>query len=57
VNDVLLNLPQFSLGSGDPNSQISANPGAYYAQNDSSATSASWFKQITSGNTGWVPLA
>lgn len=56
VTDVLSNLPQFSIGSGDPNSQVTADPGAYYAQNASSATSVVWLKQSTSGNTGWLPV-
>jgi hypothetical protein len=57
VTRVLNDLPQFSLGTGDPNSQATADPGAFYSQGESSTTSSVWFKQVTSGNTGWVPIA
>ena len=57
VTQILGTLPQLSVGSGEPNSQVTADPGAIYAQNDSSTTSSVWMKQVTSGNTGWVPIA
>jgi hypothetical protein len=56
VTEVIGNLPQFSVGSGEPNSQVTADPGAIYAQNGSSATSSVWMKQSGVGNSGWIPV-
>lgn len=41
-------------GTGSPNSVVTANVGSFYAQTDGGAGTSTWFKEIGSGNTGWV---